>query len=58
MYQNRRLDLRLSDPDLITLDKKRGHLTRSKYLRWLIHHGPEPTAPKQVPMYVPEEENR
>ena len=42
MYQNLRLELRLSDRDRIVLDQKRGNVSRSKYLRWLIHHGPEP----------------
>ena len=42
MYQNLRLELRLNSRDLYVLDQRRGNVSRSRYLRWLIHNHPHP----------------
>jgi hypothetical protein len=37
MFRSERVELRLSQADLIALDRVRGPTSRSAYLRYLIH---------------------
>jgi len=41
MYRNHRLELRLNHRDLEVLDRKRGPVSRSAWLRALIHQAPD-----------------